>query len=308
MKNEDELLDLIAATHSLGNLKYIKDYLAENVIYDTLGLEQPVIGKEGVCAKIGYWFQYNINLSVSMEAIKHKPTEKSIGYVSLSEDGYKIGSYVIIESEGGLITRYYEVGRNQTRRLVFQNLKETYFEPRAKMISRQGSFTLEEMRSQVERVNVRSLESVKESIKNAKTDPTVKAAELVREQAEIANMFQDALTISLPVVRLSNDKVRYGTWYEIVQPDQQESTICLTRPFYFERMPFWGTGLLIIQHIRRFRMSIAGCESATTFTSLFFVSFSPILHLLKLKSIFAYFIESRFDLRAPVYNRSKKKS
>ena len=48
MKNEDELLDHIAETHSLGNLKYIKDYLAENVIFDTLGLEQPVIGKEGV--------------------------------------------------------------------------------------------------------------------------------------------------------------------------------------------------------------------------------------------------------------------
>jgi len=115
------------------------------------------------------------------------------------------------------------------------------------LLSRQRPLSLEEMKASVDRVHAGRLQSVKESIQNAKEEPNTKIDELVKEQAEIANMFHDVISTSLPVVRLSNGKLRHGTWYEIVQPNQQESTICLTRPFYFERMPFWGTGLLIIQ-------------------------------------------------------------
>ena len=131
MKTEDELLDLIAKTHSYGDIEYIKDYLAENVCYVTLGMEQPVIGKENVCAKIGHWFLYHRNFNVWVKAVKRVPTEKSMGYVLLDQDYGETISYVVIESEGGLITRYYEVNRNNTRRPVFQNLKEKFFGQRA---------------------------------------------------------------------------------------------------------------------------------------------------------------------------------
>ena len=46
MKTEDELLDLIAKTYSLSNVEHVKDYLAENIVYDFHGsARHPIIGK-----------------------------------------------------------------------------------------------------------------------------------------------------------------------------------------------------------------------------------------------------------------------
>jgi hypothetical protein len=108
------------------------------------------------------------------------------------------------------------------------------------LLSKQPPFTAEQMKASVERVHAGSLLSVKERIENAKTDPKTKIDELVIEQAEIAKVLQDVIT-------LKNDKWRFGTWYEIAQPNQQESTIYLKHPFYFKRESFWGIGLVVIQ-------------------------------------------------------------
>ena len=115
------------------------------------------------------------------------------------------------------------------------------------MLSKQPPFTFEEMKASIDRVHAGSLQSVKERIENAKTDPKAKIDELVKEQSEIANVFQDVITASLPVIPLSNDRWRFGTWYEITQPNQQESTITLKHPFYFKWDTPWGIGLVIIQ-------------------------------------------------------------
>jgi hypothetical protein len=115
------------------------------------------------------------------------------------------------------------------------------------LLSKQPPFTAEQMKASVERVHAGSLLSVKERIENAKTDPKTKIDELVIEQAEIAKVLQDVITASLPVIPLKNDKWRFGTWYEIAQPNQQESTIYLKHPFYFKRESFWGIGLVVIQ-------------------------------------------------------------
>jgi hypothetical protein len=103
------------------------------------------------------------------------------------------------------------------------------------------------MRAQVERVNARSLQSVKERIENAKTDPNIKIDELVKEQAEIAKVFPDVIMTGIPVIRLRNNRVRVGAWYEVVEPIQQESTIYLKHLFYFEWDTHCGIGLVIIQ-------------------------------------------------------------
>ena len=115
------------------------------------------------------------------------------------------------------------------------------------MLSKQPPFTFEEMKASIDRVHAGSLQSVKERIENAKTDPNTKIDELVKEQEEIAKVLQDVIPASLPVIPLKNDKWRLGTWYEIALPDQHESKICLKHPFYFERESFWGIGLVIIQ-------------------------------------------------------------
>ena len=114
------------------------------------------------------------------------------------------------------------------------------------MLSKQPPFTFEEMKASIDRVHAGSLQSVKERIENAKTDPNTKIDELVKEQEEIAKVLQDVIPASLPVIPLKNDKWRVGAWYKITQPDQHESTICLKHPFYFEWETYWGIGRLII--------------------------------------------------------------
>lgn len=130
MKTEDELLDLIAKTHVQGDIRYIRDCLAENVIYDNQGIELPVIGKGNVSAKIQHWFEYDKMFGVWVEAVRHSATEESMGYVSLAEDYDEIHSCVVIKSEDGLITRYYEVNPDNSGRRLFQTLKKKILEPR----------------------------------------------------------------------------------------------------------------------------------------------------------------------------------
>ena len=130
MKTEDELLDLIAKTHGHGDVGYIKDCLAENVIWCNENIEMPAIGKENVCAKIQHWFQYNRNFNVWVDAIVHPAEEASMGYVSLANDYDEIHVCVVIESKDGLITRYYEVNPENTGRRLFQTLKKKVLEPR----------------------------------------------------------------------------------------------------------------------------------------------------------------------------------
>ncbi len=45
--------------HITGDIGYIKDCLAENIIYDSHGhgIQLPVFGKESVCTKIKLWFR-----------------------------------------------------------------------------------------------------------------------------------------------------------------------------------------------------------------------------------------------------------
>ena len=137
MKTEDELLDLIAETHTYGDVKYIKDYLAEEVVYDSIGLI-PVIGKDNVCAELETRFNYRKTFYINVDVIKYTAQEESMGYVSFEEDVQRrVLRCIVVESEGGLITRYYEVNRNNTRRDGFQNLKEEFFEPRAIRVSEQ---------------------------------------------------------------------------------------------------------------------------------------------------------------------------
>ena len=116
------------------------------------------------------------------------------------------------------------------------------------LLSKQPPFTAEQMKASVERVHAGSLLSVKERIENAKTDPKTKIDELVIEQAEIFKMFQDITIASrLPVIPLKNDRWRFGTWYEIAQPNRQETTIYLKHPFYFKWDIHCGIALVIIQ-------------------------------------------------------------
>jgi hypothetical protein len=129
VKTEDELLDLIAKTHTHGDLRYVKDDVAEDVIYHNQGIELPVTGKENVCAKIQHWFEYHKMFSVCVEAVRHTAGEEITGYVSLAEDYGDITSCIVIESENGLITVIYEVNPENTGRRLFQALKKKFFEP-----------------------------------------------------------------------------------------------------------------------------------------------------------------------------------
>ena len=130
MKTEDELLYLVAKTHTHGNINYIKDFLAENVIWCNENIELPAIGKENACAKIWHWFLYNSNFNVWVDAIMHSAEEGSMGYVSLANDYDDIHVCIVIELEDGLITRYYEVKPDNTGRRLFQTLKKNVLEPR----------------------------------------------------------------------------------------------------------------------------------------------------------------------------------
>jgi len=115
------------------------------------------------------------------------------------------------------------------------------------VLSRQRPVTFEQMKAQAERVHAQSLQSVKERIENAKMKPNTLNDELAKLQAEIVNLYPDVVTKGIPVIRLSNDNVRLGTWYEIAQPNQQESTIYLKHPFYYKWETRWGIGMLIIK-------------------------------------------------------------
>ncbi len=151
---------------------------------------------------------------------------------------YKIGKTTMLTNQLGYVNANeflgfdregsFRVGKPKMPYVSFKELAELQREE----LSKQRSFTLEEMRAQVERVNARSLQSVKESIEKAKTDPKIKMEELVKEQVEIAKVFQGVITAGIPVIHLHNDKWRVGAWYEIVQPNQHESTIYLKHPFY----------------------------------------------------------------------------
>jgi hypothetical protein len=104
------------------------------------------------------------------------------------------------------------------------------------------------MRASVERVHAGALQSVKERIENAKTDPKTKIDELVKEQAEIANEIPGVIMTGIPVIHLPCDRVRrIGAWYEVVDANHQELTITPKHPFYFKRDSFYGIGLVIIK-------------------------------------------------------------
>ena len=137
MKTEDELLDLIAEAHTYGDVRYIKDYLAKDVIYDSVG-RRSIIGKENICTELETRFHYNKTFNIKMDVIKYAAQGETMGYVSFEEDVQRrVLICIVIESEDGLITKYYEVKLNYTRRTAFQNLKEIFFEPRAIRVSEQ---------------------------------------------------------------------------------------------------------------------------------------------------------------------------
>ena len=131
MKTEDELLDLIAKTYSLSNVEHVKDYLAENIVYDLHGsARHPIIGKGNVCAELERWFNYNRLFNVTVDTIRCRAEEISMGYVSIKVDFDEVGYCILIEEEGGLITRIYVVKPDNTGRLRFQKLKRWFFLPR----------------------------------------------------------------------------------------------------------------------------------------------------------------------------------
>jgi|GEM_PF-68697 len=176
------------------------------------------------------------------------------GHHHVSIPAFNIGKTVMLTNQLGYVSSNeflgfdrkgsFKVGKPKMPYVTFQELAELQREE----LSKPRSFTLEEMRAQVERVNAHALESVKERIANAKTDPQKKIDELVKEQAEITKGFQDIITTPIPVIRLSRDrKVRIGTWYEVAQPNQQESTIYPKHPFYFKPESYHGIGMIVIK-------------------------------------------------------------
>jgi predicted phosphohydrolase len=175
------------------------------------------------------------------------------GHHHVNIPSYYIGKTMMLTNQLGYVSSNeflgfdwkasFKVGKPKMPYVTFQELAELQREE----LSKPRSFTLEEMRAQVERVNARSLQSVKERIENAKTDPKTKIDELVKEQAEITKVFPDVITTGIPVIRLRNNRVRVGAWYEVAQPNQHESTIYPKHPFYFEWDTHCGIGLVIIQ-------------------------------------------------------------
>ena len=111
-------------------------------------------------------------------------------------------------------------------------------------LSSQPPLSYEEMKVSVERVQVGSLQSVKERIENTTAHPDTRIEELMKEQVEITRAFP-MVTTGIPVILVENEIP--GNWYEVVQPNQQESTIFLKQPFYFECHPHWGIGMLVIK-------------------------------------------------------------
>jgi len=131
MKTEDELLDLIAKTYSLSTVEHVKDYLAENIVYDIHGsARQPIFGKGNVCAELERWFNYNRLFNVAVDTIRYGAEKISMGYVSIKVDFDDVGYCILIEEEGGLITRIYVVKPDNTGKGRFQKLKRWFFLPR----------------------------------------------------------------------------------------------------------------------------------------------------------------------------------
>ena len=127
MKTEDELLGLLAKTYELDSISYIKDYLADNFVSGSGFLD-----KEKFIAELERGFNYNEMFSVWTEAVVHPATAKRMAYVSLVQDNdERHRSYVVIESENGLITKIFYVYRHQTNRRLFQRMKQKFFDPAA---------------------------------------------------------------------------------------------------------------------------------------------------------------------------------
>jgi hypothetical protein len=130
VKTEDELLDLIAKAYSLNWVDHVKDFIAENVIYDTHWFDSPMVGREKFCVETERWFLYNRLYSVSVDTVRYSASEDSMGYVSLEVDYDEVKACIIIESESGMITRIYEVKPVNTGRRQFESLKKRFFLPR----------------------------------------------------------------------------------------------------------------------------------------------------------------------------------
>jgi hypothetical protein len=131
VKTEDELLDLIAKTYSLSSVEHIKDYLSQNIVYDIYGIKwPPIFGKGNVCAELERWFNYNRLFDVTVDTIRYGAEEISMAYVSVKVDFDEVGYCILIEEEGGLITRIYVIKPDNTGRVRFQKIKKWFFMPR----------------------------------------------------------------------------------------------------------------------------------------------------------------------------------
>jgi predicted phosphohydrolase len=175
------------------------------------------------------------------------------GHHHVSIPAYNIGKTTMLTNQLGYVSSNEFLGFDREGCFMVGKPKMPYItvkelaELQREELSKPRSFTLEEMRAQAERVNANALQSVKERIANANLDPQIKIDELVKEQVEIANMFQDIITAGIPVIRFSNDRWRVGTWYEVVQPNQHESMIYPKRPFYFKPESYHGIGMIVIK-------------------------------------------------------------
>ena len=220
----------VVATHHVPTMLNYPPQYADSPLNMAFATELKSLIKE---TQPDYWIYGHSHVNVQAFNIgKTTMLTNQIGYVSSNE-------FLGFDWKAS-----FKVGKPKMPYVTFQELAELQREE----LSKPRSFTLEEMRAQVERVNARSLQSVKERIENAKTDPKIKIDELVKEQVEIAYMFQDIITAGIPVIRLSKDRrVRIGNWYEVAQPNQHESTIYVKHPFYFKPESYHGIGMIIIK-------------------------------------------------------------
>jgi predicted phosphohydrolase len=219
----------VVATHHVPTmLNYPPQYLGDALNMAFASELKPLIEE----TQPDYWIYGHHHVSIPAYNIdKTTMLTNQLGYVSANE-------FLGFDRKGS-----FKVGKPKMPYVTFQELAELQREE----LSKPRSFTLEEMRAQAERVNAQAIQSVKERIEKAKTDPKTKIDELVKEQAEIAKVFPYVITTGISVIRLRNNRVRVGAWYEVAQPDQHESTIYLKHPFYFKRESYHGIGMIIIK-------------------------------------------------------------
>jgi predicted phosphohydrolase len=219
----------VVATHHVPTmLNYPPQYLGDALNMAFASELKPLIEE----TQPDYWIYGHHHVSIPAYNIdKTTMLTNQLGYVSANE-------FLGFDRKGS-----FKVGKPKMPYVTFQELAELQREE----LSKPRSFTLEEMRAQAERVNAQAIQSVKERIEKAKTDPKTKIDELVKEQAEIAKVFPYVITTGISVIRLRNNRVRVGAWYEVAQPNQHESTIYPKHPFYFEWDTHCGIGLVIIQ-------------------------------------------------------------